>query len=372
MFLQTLLAVAYKELLQLSRNRAILRSLIILQILDVLAVGWLDTNVRNMPLVVVDQDHTSWSRDLVARIDAAHTFSERYATSSTEQARSHIRAGRAKIALVIPYGYGRRRSAHEPAEILTLVDGSDEVASSQATSAIDGVAAQMNVEIGREVLTEERPRGVVEARSLLLFNPQGSTAFFMLPGLLALLVSGSYMARTLTLAQERESGHLDRLLMTPMSYLGLMFGKLVPHFVAAVLNAMLYLLALRWIFGVPVQGSVVLLFVGTVFYVLTVLSAGLFVAANAKSAMDAVMTLNVFTVPATMLTGYIFPLASLPKWVLPVAYAMPETHFIEITRGICLRGAGFVDLAPYFVVLAVAPVLLLIGAARRFARSIGD
>jgi ABC-2 type transport system permease protein len=364
-FWQTLSAIAWKELVQLGRARRFIRTFLVLQLVDVVAIAWIDTVVRDMPMVIVDQDHTAESRQLAARLAATHTFKPKYVTSSTEQARGHIRAGRAKIAVVIPPDYGRLRAAGSGAHFLTLVDGSDAMASAQATAAIDGVAVQMNVESARII---EAPR--VEVARMFLFNPDASVARFMLPGLLALVLLNYYSARALSLATEREEGNLERLLMTPINHFGLIVGKLVPYFVAAMINAVIFLLFVRWVFEVPIQGSIVLLLVSIALYILSFLTVCNAIAAAASTNFEAFMTLLTFTLPSELLSGYFFPIASLPAWLRPVAYALPETHFIEIMRGICLRGAGLPELLPHLLFLAFMSVGATIVAKIRFERSI--
>lgn len=367
---QTFLAIAYKELLQVRRDSTIVRAFAIAQCLDIAGIAWLDTRVRNVPTVIVDQDHTPASRELVNRLAATQTFEFKYQTSSTEQARSHLRAGRAKVAFIIPPDYARSRAGGHDAQVLALIDGSDSITSEQAAASLEGVAAQVNLEDAAARGGEQPVTGRVEARSVPLFNPDGSVPFFMLPGLLALLLFSYYSDRAISVAAEREEGHLERLLMTPMSYTGFLLGKLVPYLIVALVNGLLYLLVMRWGFSIPIRGNVALLLAGLTLYVLTVLSVCSFMAAGAKTQYDAFMRVVIFLLPAEMLSGYFFPLSALPKWLLPVSYALPQTHFVEIMRGVCLRGAGLADLAPHFLFLAVAPIVLIYGARRQFARSI--
>jgi ABC-2 type transport system permease protein len=361
---QTFLAILYKELLLLKRNTGFIRAVLLLQMVDLGIMGWLDLTVRNMPLVIVDQDHTAESRELISRVTATGTFEVAYLTTSKEQARSHIRAGRAKAAIVIPPDYGRQRAAGLNAQVLALVDGSDSTSSGQASAAIEGVAAKLNVESAKENV------GGVEARYSMMFNPQGSASLFVLPGLLAIILSESFIGRAFGVATERDEGNLERLLMTPMNYTGFMLGKLAPHFLVVVANGILYILVIRWVFDVPIRGSVLLLIGALMLYSLTFLSFASFIAAGSETEADAMAAVSLFTFPAMLLSGYIFPLSSLPKALLPVSYALPETHFVEIMRGICLRGSSAIELAPHFLYLGLAPVIWLVAGARRFHRSI--
>lgn len=365
---QAFWAIAYKEFVQASRNKAMLRLLITLQILDFTMLAWIDITVRNMPAAIVDQDHSSESRELIERITATGTFDIKYLTSSTEQARSHIRSGRARAAIVIPPDYGRLRAAGAEARILALVDGSDSSSSNQAITSIEGVAARMNLMAQHEVV---QPTSFITPHAVLMFNPQGRMTSFMLPGLLAIILGSGYGYLAVRgLAGERDGGNLERLLMTPMSYTGLILGKLAPYFIMGVLNGCIYLLVMRWGFGVPIRGNIVLLVVVMTLYVLTVLSLGSFLAAGAANSGEAMGKWNLINFPTLMLTGYIFPLSSLPKLLLPISYLLPATHFIELMRGICLRGASAYELAPDILYLIFAPIVFTLLAARKFSQTI--
>lgn len=363
-------AIVIKEFVQLTRTRMALKRLFTFQILNFLMLAGIDVTVRDMSLAIVDQAHTIESRDLVDKIVATKTFSAKFVTSSEEQAREHIRSGRAKAAVVIAPDFGRARAAGDTGQFLLLVDGSDSMSSTQAISAISGVAARVNAEVEQEYV---EPGPTVSVHTVLLFNPTGRTSSFMLPAVLVLSLatgySGSAMRR---LVMERAGGHLERLVMTPVNALSLIVGKLVPWFVIGMANVVLFLLVMHFAFQVPVRGSVPLLLGAASLYVVTVLSVGLAIAAGAKGMADANTTWAIVMFPAIFLSGYVYPLSSLPKWLLPVSYAMPQTHFLEIMRGICLRGANASELAPELVYLVVAPLFFGITAAIRFKRSILD
>jgi ABC-2 type transport system permease protein len=366
-WLQSFVAISYKEFRNLARTWRQLRRNVTAQIFNFVMLAWLSVAVRDMPTVIVDQDHSDESRLLVERIQATHTFEIKYMTSSLEQARIHIRAGRAKAAILIPPDYSARRSRRGVAEVLALVDGSDATSSSQATAAINGVVGRLTLEAQQEIVSEA---GTVTPHTVLLYNPQGSTTSFMLPGIFALslgLVFSQLMVRRVI--AERMGGNIERLVMTPMSYTALIVGKMAPFFVLAIANSAVYLTLIRFGFDVPIRGSLVLLVGTLIAYIITVMSAGALVAANAKTAGEAMNWWGILMFPSFWLSGYIFPLSNLPKVLLPVSYAMPQTHFIEIMRGVCLRGANFNELAPHVVYLLIAPVVMTLWAAYRFKKS---
>lgn len=360
-------AIAYKEYLQVFRSGA-MRKHLTFQVAEFAMIAWINITVRNLPTVIVDRDQTTESRVLVERLQATQVFHMAFSTTSTEQAREHIKSGRAKVAIVIPPEYSRARGSGATGEILALVDGADAASSSQAITALEGAIARMNL----EVVPESADRAsTVTAHSVLLYNPQGTTSTFLLPGLLAVNLAFGYLKMIMRgLTAERAAGTLDRLLMTPLNSTGLILGKVVTYFIIGVCNALVFLLVFRYGFDLPFRGSIPLLILGTMLYILTILSLGAFVAAKVNNMGEANATAVVLLVPSVTLSGFIYPLSSVPDVLLPVAYALPQTHFIEIVRGVCLRGASLSELAPAFVFLAVAPIVLTIGAAIRFSKAI--
>lgn len=366
MFWESVRTMASKEILHVTRNKLILRMMLFMQTLQLLMLAFIDVNARDLPTVVVDQDQSAYSRELVQKMRATKTFDIKYTTSSVAQARDHIRVGRARVAIVIPPNFHADRARRGNTKILALIDGSDASVSGQALDAIAGMTGALNAPEGGG---EHARRTTLH--SLMLFNPQGKTSHFMLPGLLVFVLAMAYLGQAgMALVREREQGNLERLLMTPLNYTGLLVGKLVPYLAMGFGNALLFMLAMRWVFGVPIKGSVVLLAVSTFLFLLTMLALGLYFAAGAKSMAEMGPRIAAFTAPMMMLSGYIFPLSSLPKSLLPIAYALPLTHMMEIIRGVTLRGSNINDLMGHMIYLVVAPAVLLVLAARKFNASV--
>jgi ABC-2 type transport system permease protein len=318
--------------------------------------------------VLVDQDHTAASRDLFTRLSATQSLDVKFVTSSTEQARGHIRAGRAKVAIVIPPGFGRLAGNGEEAQILALVDGTESSTGAQAVTSVQGVAVKLNTEARA---TSGASAATITAHIDTLFNPQRRLASFMLPGALAILLGLPYARYVaISVVIERQDGNLERLLMTPMSYLAFILGKITPWLVLGAINAALYLAAIHFGIGVPVRGSIVFVALAIVLYLLTILAMAAWVAAGSRTVGGAVDVFSYLMLPSIMISGYIFPVSSLPRLLRIAAYLLPQTHCIEIMRGICLRDASAMDLAPHLGALAVLSILMALSAAARFKRSV--
>jgi ABC-2 type transport system permease protein len=364
----SLVGVARKEFIQTSRDRTLVKRLALGQMTNFLSLAFMDTTVKHVPTVIVDQDHTSASREIVERIMATNVFDLKYATSSIDQAREHIRAARAQVAVVVPPDYARARSSGDTARVLVMADGSNNVLSAAAAGAVSGVTGQMNLEIQHEFAEEG---ATVTPHSVLLFNPQGISSHFILPGMLALIICGIYSGSSMrSIIIERQMGNLERVLMTPLSYPGFIVGKLAPWFVICIINAILFVLTMRFAMGVPIRGSSTLLLFALILYGITVVALGALLGGALKDMNKGSTAVSLLMFPPVMLSGYLFPLASLPRWLLPVSYLMPQTHFVEIMRGICLRGASASELLPELIYFMVVPVLLIAGAAYAFRRSV--
>jgi ABC-2 type transport system permease protein len=364
------LAIAYKEFLHLSRDKMALMFTLLMQSVDFFTLGFIDTTLHHAPTVIVDQDRSVESDELLERISSTNTFEVKYVTSSIEQARGHIRAGRAKVAIVIPPDYRRMRRTGGHAKLLTLVDGSETFTSNQAVAAIDGLTARITAETVQERLKDNA--GYINMNSFVLFNPNGDTARFMLPALVAMLM-GRYLRMCATsLLREKGGGNLERLLMTPMNYTGLILGKIAPIAVLAAGNGLLYIAAMRWIMGVPIRGATFVVIAGVVLYTMTLLSLGMLIAAGSPSAGSASLRIQIIGFLTVTLSGYFLPIEAFPIWLQPVSHALPASHMIAIMRGTVIRGANFFDLLPHFAYFIVLPPIFLVIAGRRFARTVID
>lgn len=360
--------IARKEFMQIGRNKMFLRGIVLAQFVQLMMLGFLETQTRNLPMVIVDQDHSSESRALIAKLSHTTIFEVKYITHSVSDARDLIRAGHAKAGVIIPADYRTKRAAKGVAPLLALVDGSDASASSQAVSAINGLMSDIGGAEGREAGKGEG--GGIKAHSITLFNPQGRNANYMLPGLLVMMLGAMMNIPMHNILRERESGTLERLLMTPLSYWGLMLGKVFPAFVIGMVNGAIVLGAMRWIFEVPVRGSLLLIFMAIALYLLTISAIGLLLGSTG-SGMEAAQKSMYLNLPNMFLSGYVFPLSGIPTLLQPIAYVLPATHMIEIMRASIMRDASLTDILPHVLYLTLVPILVIWFAVRQFRAAVG-
>lgn len=359
-------AVFYKEWLHIRRDRMTLIMTLMMPMIQMMVYGWMDTNVRHIPTVVCDESHSTSSRLFLDQLRATGTF-DLTPVTTPGLARSAVVASRAKVAIEIPPDFHDRMLRKETAQVLVLVDGSESTVASTAVGAASGVALSESV---RRLATRAGPAGgQVEARPVVLFNPDSRTANYLIPGLVAVLLQMITSVLTaIAIVRERERGTLEQLLVTPVETAGLMLGKVAPYMVVGFAELSGILTVMHFVFRVPIHGSLVFLYVMALIYIFALLSIGLYVSIGAKTQQQAQGTIQMFFLPSMFLSGYIFPLASLPWPLRILGQLFPVTHFIEIMRGVVLRGAGPLELWRSCLALVVISVSLIVASVRRFQK----
>ncbi|HMI82483.1 MAG TPA: ABC transporter permease [Polyangiaceae bacterium] len=359
-------AVFRKEVLHIRRNRAVAFLAIMMPLMQMTMYGFIDQTVHDIPTVVVDQDRSVQSRELMDQLRATKTFTIKEITESTQVARTAIIAGRAGVGVVIPPDFHNKRARGNAAKILVLIDGSDSIVSSGALAAVNGVVANQNLE-----LISRDARGAVglSAQPIILFNPEGRTANFIIPGLIAVLLQMiSMMLVAGSIVREREQGTMEQLLVTPVNPLGLMLGKVAPYMGLGLVETALVLALMQFVFQVPIRGSLVLLFGVMIVYLAAWLAAGLFISTRAKTQQEAQQQAQMLFLPSIFLSGYLFPLNGMPLILQAIAQALPTTHMVAVMRGIVLRDAGFIELLPHIGALAIFAGIMIWLSVRRVSK----
>lgn len=358
-------AIMTKEFKHILRDRGTLVLFFTLPIMQLTLFGFLDQNVRDLPTVVVDQDHTRYSRELLDDLRATSTLAITEITNSPEHARDQIARGVARVGVMIPPDFHDRRARDLEAPFLVLIDGSDSNVSAQALASINGMVAQHNLDVAEAA--GARPR--LSAHPVILFNPGGRTANYIIPGLVAILLQiAAMMLAAIAIVREREQGTMEQLLVTPINPLGLVLGKLAPYLVIGLVEMAMILLIMRWGFDVPIRGSLLFLFATAVMYLFALLALGLTISMRAQTQMQATQMAQMLLLPSIFLSGYIFPVAGLPRVLWAIGRALPATHMIDVMRGAVLRSAGPLDMLPSLLALAAISVVLVALAIRGVRR----
>jgi len=360
-------AILRKEFMHMFRDRGTFIIAMTIPLFQLMLFGFIDQTVTNVPTVVVDQDQSAASRELMDKMRATRTFKIVHVTQDPRDARTDIASGHARVGVVIPPDYHDKRARDLPSKVLVLIDGSDSTVSAQALAAVNGLAVQANLE--DDARLGNAPPGGLSVQPIILFNPDGRTANYIIPGLIAVIMQ--IVATILTavaIVKEREQGTLEQLLVTPLNPLGLMLGKVVPYLAVGFAEMCIILSAMRFAFNVPIRGSLVFLFVMALVYLFALLSLGLFISTVAKTMPQAQQMAQMFMLPSMMLSGYIFPVAGLPPVLYVIGRFLPATHMIEIMRGVVLRDAGPMELLPSVLALVAMCVVLVTLSVRRFRK----
>jgi len=363
------LPVLKKEALQMLRDRGTLQFAMLVPAFQLVLFGLIDTNVRHVRTAVLDQSRTQESRQVLTDFVNTSYFDIVAQAPSHAALKELIVAGRASVGIEIPPDFGRRRLNGQPADVLVLIDGSDSSISSQALAASSGLALSRSVaELAERAGAQDLP---LRLHPLFLFNPDSRTANLLIPGLVAILLtfSGTIMA-AFAIVRERERGTLEQLMVTPASPVAVVLGKLLPYLVLGFAQLLFILLLMTVVFRVPIHGSLWLLLGLSTIYLFSLLALGLLVSSRARTQMEAIQTAQMFLLPSVMLSGYIFPLSSLPTPLRVFAQFLPATHFIAISRGIIIRGATFMDMWRSVAALLVIAALLVAGSTRAFKKTI--
>ena len=364
--MSSFLAIFRKELLHIRRNKAVLFLAVMLPLMQLTMYGFIDQTVHDVQTVVVDQDRSVASRALMDQLRATKTFAIQFVTSDPHLARTEIIAGRAGVGIVIPPDYHKKRARGDSAKILVLIDGSDSIVSSGALAAVNGVIANQNLQL---ISRDARAGMPVAAQPIVLFNPEGRTANFLIPGLVAVILQMiAVMLAAGSIVREREQGTMEQLLVTPVHPLGLMLGKVAPYLFVALADTAMILGLMRFAFGVPIRGSLVLLFGIMVLYLCALLALGLYISTTATTQQEAQQKVQMLFLPSIFLSGYLFPLNGMPLILQVIGQLLPTTHMVAIMRGIVLRDAGAFELLPHLAALLAFAVLMIWLSIRKVSK----
>lgn len=365
-----LLAVARKEALQLRRDPRSLALAFLLPIFQLTFFGYAITlDVDDIPLAVLDQDRTAQSRRLIEGLAATGYFHVAETLESYRQVDELLTRGAVTAALSIPPGFAADLAAGRPAAVQLAVDGSDANTATIALGYADAIVARHSTDIvlrGLEVV----PPADVEPR--VWYNPTLESRNMVVPGLIAVIMSIiAALLTALTIAREWERGTMEQLVSTPVHRLEVVLGKLLPYVVIGVIDVAVILSAGLLIFGVPFRGNVFLLAVLTLLFLVGALGLGIFISATLRSQVLATQAAMIATyLPAVLLSGFLFDLASMPIVIRLVSYVVPARYYITITRGILLKGAGVDVLWAQAVAMAIFAFVGLGLATRNFRKAV--
>ncbi|MCX5755023.1 MAG: ABC transporter permease [Gemmatimonadetes bacterium] len=359
----------WKEFVQMRRDRLTLGMMTMLPAVQLMLFGYaIQTDVRHLPTVVLDESRTADSRRLIGVIANTGNFQIVGEVASREALRAEIMASRASAALVIPPDYARDLRAGRTATAQMIVDAADPQSSSAAMSGAQLAAAALATQIVTERAALVPP---LEMRVRPWFNPAQRSAIFIVPGVIGVLLTITLTLITSTaIVRERERGTLEQLVVTPIGKTSLMLGKLVPFMLVGYVQMTVVLGLGKLIFRIPTEGSIPMLYLLALPFMFASLGVGLLISTVARSQAQAMQLSFFFMLPNILLSGYIFPRVAMPEPAQWIGLVLPLTYFLKVLRGILLKGVVFTDVWQPTVSMIVIATVLLAVSVRRFRKTI--
>lgn len=368
-------AITAKEFIHIRRDPRMIIAILVIPLMQLILFAYaISFDVRNIPTVVLDQDHTAASRAFLEAYRQSGVFRVLGAVDSLDAVGEAFESNRARAAVVVAPGFAAEQADEGRGAVQVLLDGS-EPNSAQLGQAY---ARAINASLGQGVLADWATRkgtdlsalGTMEPRIRIWYNPESSSATFLVPGLMVVIVMIVTVQQTaVTLVRERDGGTLQQMIVSPLRRWELMVGKMLPWALIGLINTVLITAAAVYVFSVPLRGSIWLLWGSMVLFVLCSLGIGLIISARAPSVETAnIVALLISFLPAFMLSGFAFPLFTIPTFLQWVSYLFPGRYMIQIARGVFLKGASLDVLWPDVIALAVYALTTIVVASALYRR----
>ena len=343
-------AIALKEFVQMRRDRLTFAMIVGIPIAQVLLFGFvINTDPKALPTAVVDYDRTEFTRSIVSTLRNTGYFSMVPAPPSVAAADAMLARGEIQFAIVFPAGFSRQLLRGERPSVLLAADATDPSATGNAFAAL----SQAGTNALAHDLTGPLASLVPQAPAFTLdiqrrYNPEGVTQYNIVPGLLAVILQMTMVMMTaFAITRERERGTYEGLLATPVLPLEVMAGKIAPYIIVGLVQSAIILLAARYLFDVPMVGSLTLLGATMMLYIASLLGLGYAISTMASNQLQAMQMTFFFFLPTMLLSGFMFPFRGMPEWAQVLGELFPATHFLRIVRGILLKGNGALDIASH-------------------------
>ncbi|HWQ76686.1 MAG TPA: ABC transporter permease [Syntrophomonas sp.] len=365
-----ILAVLKKEFLQIRRDPMTLAIIFMIPLVQLLLFGYaIQTEVKHIPTAVFDQSLSPQSRDLLNAFTASGYFDVTVAADSYGAVTESIDSGRTKVGIIFPPDFAHSLKRGDSAQVQVIVDASDSMLSNQAIA----IANSIGMLKSQQVLIQKVPSLHLpyDIRVRPWYNPDGITAYYMVPAILGIVVTLTMVILTsVAIVRERERGTLEQLLVTPIKPLELMIGKILPYIAMGYIQITVALLVGVLVFHVPIRGSLLQLYLLTLFFITASLGLGLMISNIARNQMQAFQMSFFVMLPSILLSGFLFPRAAMPKFIYYLSDVIPLTYYLDIIRGIILKGIGFEYLVGQVSALLVFSVFFLIISTLKFKKKI--
>jgi len=374
LFNSRLVSIIRKEFLQIIRDPRTLVLVLGIPITQLLLMGYAATNdVRNVPLVVFDQDHGPASRRLLDAYRAADYFTVAYSVGSEAELRQLLDSGDARAGLIIPPNYSARLDGEGSAQVAFILDGSDPTVASTSLSAAQLIGQSYATEVLAERMSRRGQalpaRPPAEIRTQVWYNPDLVSAYFMVPGVIGQILYGLTSILTATaVVRERERGTIEQLIVTPIRPWELMLGKIIPYVVLAFLNTLEVLALGSFLFHVPINGDLGLILLLSGLFLISGLGVGLLASTVANTQQEAMLWVFMTLLPSIFLSGFFFPLNAMPKVLQWFSTILPLRYYLVIIRSLLIKGVGVESLRDEILALCILGLILMTLATLRFRK----
>lgn len=373
MDLRRIAALARKEMTHVRRDRMLLRMAIVLPIVQLFLIGYAaQMDVDNIPTAICDEDRSPASRELARLIEAVGYFRLVAAPADHRHIQRLMDGGRAKVGVIVPRGYQEALLSGRDAQVGVVLDGADATTARIAASYLQQMLATESLHVVYERLERagmDADLPPLELRPSIWYNPELRSRHFMIPGVIGVIILTLTLSfSALGIVREREIGTLERLTMAPIGPGELIIGKLMPYLAIAVLDGALALVVAHFWFELPCRGSVLFLYSTILLFAVNTLGLGLFVSSLARTQQQAMLT-NIFVImPSILMSGFIAPISNMPQVVQYLTCLIPLRYFVEIARGVCLKGLTPLELWPQLGALSALTVIALVAGALMLRR----
>ena len=366
-------AIVRKEFIQMKRDRVTFGMMIGIPLLQLILFGYaINTDPKHLPTVVRDADHGPFARTLIAELQHSDYFELGPAVATEAEAEEDLQLGKEQFVINIPEDFSRKLLRGETPTLLVEADATDPAAVGPAIAALSalsdtGLSRDLTGPLARLGARPGPVAFAVHAR----YNPENITSYNIVPGLMGVVLTMTMVVITaLAITRERERGTMENLLATPARPTEVLVGKIVPYIAVGYVQITLILIAARWLFGVPMLGSLGLLYAVSLLFIAANLAMGITFSSLAGNQLQAVQMAFFFFLPSILLSGFMFPFRGMPEWAQWVGTCLPLTHFLRIARSILLKGGGLADISPELWPIALFVVASMILGISRYRQTL--
>lgn len=369
-----LLSLIRKEFIQILRDPRTLALVLVIPIMQLFLLGYAATNdIREVPLAVFDQDRGPAARELLDAYRASDYFRVAFDVQTEQELSDLIDGGAARVGLIIPPDYTQQIRGNGVGQVVFILDGSDPTVASTALSAAQLVGQALSTRVTAERLSRRGQAAVltapVDVRTQVWYNPDLRSTYYMIPGVIGMILFALTSILTATaIVRERERGTIEQLIVTPIRPWELVVGKMLPYVILAFMNTLEVLALGHWWFGVPIRGDLGIILLLSGLFLFTSLGIGLLASTFANTQQEAMLLVWMTLLPAIFLSGFFFPLQSMPKVLQWVSYLLPLRYYLNIIRSLMLKENGLIGLQDEIIALVIFGLALMTVASLRFKK----